>query len=385
MKEPVVRTCLLLWMMLVFCIPATVSAEEEKIQNQAAEDLLEEIDFTQIQNMMDDMLGQSSFSLTDAIKKLMSGEEILSGETVQKYLRGLFFNRLEQKKAFILKVMLCIFMAAIFSNFSNLFESGQVGDMSFYMVYLMLFMLLMNEFSVLAGSLHHMIEWMVSFMKVLSPAFFLAVAAASGGTTAAMFHEGILLLVWSFQWILGKILLPAASLYVLFRMINHLSREEMLGKMAELLETGICWGTKTIMGTVVGLQVVRNLVAPVMDSLKRGVLGKTAGSIPGIGNAVNAVTELVITSAVLVRNSLGVAFVGVFALAGIDPVIRYGIFCLGMRFLAAVAEPVSDKRIVGCLTAMGEGCAVLLRIFLTAEILCILAFLILMVNFGGSA
>ena len=99
---------------------------------------------------------------------------------------------------------------------------------------------------------------------------------------------------------------------------------------------------------------------------------------------MNAVTELVITSAVLVRNSLGVAFVVVFVLVGLEPVIRYGIFCLGMRLLAAMAEPVSDKRIVGCLSAMGEGCAVLLRIFLTVEVLCILVFLIIMVNFGGS-
>ncbi|MDY5022604.1 MAG: stage III sporulation protein AE [Blautia sp.] len=392
MKKPVIKKYLLiLGFFLVFSFKTAVAAGEDpgsenagNIKNQTAEELLEEIDFTKIQNMMDDMLGQNSFSLTDAIKRLMSGEEILSGETVREYLRGLFFNRLEQEKSFFLKILLCVFMAAVFSNFAGLFENGQIGDMSFYMVYLLLFMLLMNAFSALTASLTRLILWLASFMKLLSPAFFLALAASVGITTASVFQEGLLLLVWLLQWILGSVLVPAASLYVLFRMVNHLSKEEMLGKMADLMENLICWGTRTIMGTVLGLQVVRSLVAPVMDSLKRGVLGKTAGSIPGIGNAVNAVTELVITSAVLVRNSLGVAFVVVFVLVGLEPVIRYGIFCLGMRLLAAMAEPVSDKRIVGCLSAMGEGCAVLLRIFLTAEVLCILVFLIIMVNFGGS-
>ena len=392
MKKPVIKKYLLiLGFFLVFSFKTAVAAGEDpgsenagNIKNQTAEELLEEIDFTKIQNMMDDMLGQNSFSLTDAIKRLMSGEEILSGETVREYLRGLFFNRLEQEKSFFLKILLCVFMAAVFSNFAGLFENGQIGDMSFYMVYLLLFMLLMNAFSALTASLTRLILWLASFMKLLSPAFFLALAASVGITTASVFQEGLLLLVWLLQWILGSVLVPAASLYVLFRMVNHLSKEEMLGKMADLMENLICWGTRTIMGPVLGLQVVRSLVAPVMDSLKRGVLGKTAGSIPGIGNAVNAVTELVITSAVLVRNSLGVAFVVVFVLVGLEPVIRYGIFCLGMRLLAAMAEPVSDKRIVGCLSAMGEGCAVLLRIFLTAEVLCILVFLIIMVNFGGS-
>ena len=58
----------------------------------------------------------------------------------------------------------------------------------------------------------------------------------------------------------------------------------------------------------------------------------------GVGNAVNAVTELVLTTAVLVRNSLGVVFLLVFLVVGASPVIRYGLLALVYRFLAAVAQ-----------------------------------------------
>ena len=109
-------------------------------------------------------------------------------------------------------------------------------------------------------------------------------------------------------------------MYVLLSLINHLSKEEMLDRMAELLKTVVNWGLKTMLGAVVGLQVVRNLVAPVLDTLKRSMVGRAAGALPGIGNAVNMVTELVLTSAVLVRNCLGVvillAFVAVRCRAG---------------------------------------------------------------------
>ncbi len=107
--------------------------------------------------------------------------------------------------------------------------------------------------------------------------------------SAAAFYQGVLLLVWLFQWILERVLLPGVSLYILLRFVNHLSREEMLGKMAELIETVISWGLRTLLGVAAGLQVVRGLVAPVMDSLKRSAVGKTAGALPGIGAAVNAV------------------------------------------------------------------------------------------------
>ena len=211
----------------------------------------------------------------------------------------------------------------------------------------------------------------------------MTVAASSGASTAAVFYQGILMLVWMLQWVLLSILLPGVNLYILICLVNHLSREEMLGKMAELLNTAISWGLKTLLGVVVGLQVVKSLIAPVMDSLKRTAIGRTTSAIPGIGNAVNTVTELILTSAVLVRNSLGAAVLIALVLTGAGPVIHYGILSLAYRFLAALAQPVSDKRIVGALSTMGEGCALLLRIFFTAEILCMLTFLILTASFGG--
>ena len=156
----------------------------------------------------------------------------------------------------------------------------------------------------------------------------------------------------------------------------------MLGKMAELIETVISWGLRTLLGVAAGLQVVRGLVAPVMDSLKRSAVGKTAGALPGIGSAVNAVTELVLTTAVLVRNSLGIALLLVILAVGARPLVRYGLLSLTYRFLAAAAQPVSDKRLVEAFGTMAEGCALLMRILFTAEILCMLTFLILMAGGG---
>ena len=103
---------------------------------------------------------------------------------------------------------------------------------------------------------------------------FMAVAAASGASSAAAFYQGVLLLVWLFQWILERVLLPGVSLYILLRFVNHLSREEMLGKMAELIETVISWGLRTLLGVAAGLQVVRGLVAPVMEFSERSAVGK---------------------------------------------------------------------------------------------------------------
>lgn len=368
---------------------STPAAVPETSGSQTAEameeELLGDMDFTEVQNMMDEMLGNDTFSFTKALKGLISGEEVFSKEAVQEFLYGLFYSRLDAEKGMFFKILLLVLLAAIFTNFAEVFDNGQIGEISFYVVYLLLFILLMDSFSELSGSLSASLSWMAQFMKALSPAYFLAVAASSGAGTAAVFYQGVLLLVWLIQWILVTVLLPGANLYILLRLVNHLSREEMLSKLAELLNTIISWALKSLLGLVVGLQVVKNLVAPVMDALKRTAIGKTASAIPGVGNAINVVTELVVTSAVLVRNSVGVVVLVVLVLAGAGPVIHYALLSLCYRFLAALSQPVSDKRMVGCLSTMGEGCAILLRILLTAEVLCMLTFVILMASFGGGA
>lgn len=328
------------------------------------------------------MLGENSFSVTDAFHRLLSGEDVLSEESVREFLHSLFFSGLEQEKGLLVKILLLLLFAAVFSGFAGVFDNGQIGEISFYVVYLLAFTLLMNRFSSQSESLMQVLGWITEFMKELSPVYFMAVAAASGASTAAVFYQGVLLLVWLIQWLLESVLLPGVSLYILLKFVNHLSREEMLGKMAELIETLISWGLRTLLGMVAGLQIVRGLVTPVMDSLKRSAIGKTAGALPGVGNAVNAVTELVMTTAVLVRNSLGVALLLVIVAVGAGPVIHYGLLSVIYRFLAAVSQPISDKRLVEAFSTMGEGCALLMRILFTAEVLCMLTFLILMAGGG---
>ena len=261
--------------------------------SSAENQITDQMELTDLQSMVDEMLGEKTFSVTEAFHRLLSGEEVLSEESVREFLHSLLFYGIEREKELIVKLLLLLLFAAVFSGFAGAFDNGQVGEISFYVVYLLVFTLLMNSFSGLSASLLSMLAWITEFMKELSPVYFMAVAAASGASSAAAFYQGVLLLVWLFQWILERVLLPGVSLYILLRFVNHLSREEMLGKMAELIETVISWGLRTLLGVAAGLQVVRGLVAPVMDSLKRSAVGKTAGALPGIGGAVNAVTELV--------------------------------------------------------------------------------------------
>ena len=86
----------------------------------------------------------------------------------------------------------------------------------------------------LGSTLTNWLLGLTDFMKVLSPAYFMTVAASTGSSTAAAFYEGILLMIWAVQWLLANLFLPAVNLSLLLKMVNYLSKEEILGFLKEV-------------------------------------------------------------------------------------------------------------------------------------------------------
>ena len=70
-------------------------------------------------------------------------------------------------------------------------------------------------------------------------------------------------------------------------------------------------------------------------------------------------------------------FLAAFLMWGLTPILRYAVSGILYKLVAAAAQPVSDKRIVGCINTMGEGCLLLMKILFTSEVLCMLTVIVI--------
>ena len=354
---------LVLW---VFLPAVPVHAEDnEDMQGY----FLDELDLGEVDKALGDSMNGTGFSFSEAVKSLVKGDTPLNMESNGDLLWNTLFSELEQNREVAVHVLILVIAAAVFTNFTNIFEKSQVGDISFYMIYLLLFTLLMQAFYSISVLTAQTLANVVNFMQVLMPVYFLAVSIASGSVTAGAFYEFTLLLITGLQMLMKYFLIPAVNLYVLFMLLNHLAKEEYLSKMADLLKLFVEWSIKTMIAVVVGFQTVQCLVMPAVDALKTAILNKAAGSIPGVGNAFNAVTEVVLGSAVLIKNAVGAAGLIVLAVICIVPLMKLGICTLLYKLMAAVVQPVSDKRMVECIGAVGDGAGLLLKVLGTTGIL----------------
>ena len=357
-----------------------VWAAEESMEEKAAdyeEELLDDLDTRQMQRIMDELLEEDSFSFKEIVRELMENGQAITGEQALELVEESFWKLFGENRGVFGQVLLLAFAAALMSSFVQAFDREKMGDSCFYMIYLLVFVLLLKEFRDMSGELHGVLTGIVKFMQALAPSYYIVVSAAAGVTTASLFYQIILIAIICVEYILVTFLFPAVHIYVLLEFINLMTKEAMLSRIGELLRGGILWVQKTLLAVIAGMQIIQSLVAPALDSLKRSVLGRTASVIPGIGGAVNAVTEIIFASAVLIRNCFGAAALIALVMMGIVPVLKLGMNALVYKLTGALIQPVCDERLVKCFLAMGEGCMLLLKLLFTTQILFMLTIVIL--------
>ena len=357
--------------------------QREQQEEETRQKLMEDMELGQMQDAVNQILKEDSFSIEEILNQILKGESLFQKETMSKWFKNIVKAQLQREQKAMFQVVLLVLLAAVFSNFTAVFGDGKTGETSFYITYMLLLALLIKSFGSMGVELKELLENFILFLKALMPSYFLAVTAYSGSATAMIFYEAVLFLIYVIQVVFLKGIVPAIYVLALVELVNYLHSEDFLSKMAELLQTLIEWSLKSCMAVVLGMQLIQNMIGPAMDSLKRDIIGKTAASIPGIGNAINGVTEVALGTAVIIRNGIGVVGIIILVCIGIRPVIRLALLAFLYKLLAAVVQPVSDKRMTGALSTIGNGYVLFLKVLLCMELLIFITIAILSISFIG--
>ncbi len=339
-------------------------------------ELLKQLELDKVERQVQALV-EEDISFQKLVEDFLQGKNILQESNSSSRWKRILRGNLGVTKEMFGKIILLVLSASLFSNLSIIFQNKQLEETSFYMVYLLLFLALVQSFQGYMEEIAGKISAIMEFMKALLPSYHMVVTMASGSGTGAAFYQIIMMIIALGEFVMLKVLMPAIRLYILLELVNYLTGEEMLSKMTELLKNCILWIMKSMLGVILGFQLIQRLLSPAMDAWKRTAMGKTVEAIPGVGDLFGGVAEMVLGSAVLIKNCLGASVLVVMIIAAVPPVIRLGFGMLFYQLLAAVVQPVTDKRMVGCLHTMGLSIGLLLRLLFTLEVMFTLTIAIL--------
>lgn len=291
--------------------------------------------------------------LWEAVKELCSG------------ITGALHSQTGEIKTLFFTILVLGIVAAVFANFADLFQDHQVSDIAFYFVYLLMIAVLLKSFAQGVAVVQEILENVTTFMKLYIPTYMIAVGSASGIASASVYYQVLLFIIYLIEWGYLTILLPGIYGYVILTVINGIWMEEKLTLLLELADKAICVSMKLTLGGITGFSMLQAMISPVIDSLQSSALKKAMSAIPGIGGLTEGMFEMVLGSAVLVKNSIGLYITLVLLVLCCIPLLKLLLLAGAIKLGAALIGIVSDKRMTNCANRVGSGNIMLLKMALS--------------------
>ncbi len=357
-------------------------ADSPILGEEAAKEAYDAFGMQDMEQELNRLFPSGEIALKDLFMSVFAGNVKEGFRSMLKSAWRMFARELSEIRTVAAIVLSIGILAALFSNFLDIFENHQIADISFYFAYLLLMTLLLRIFGAAADITRGSLEDLLVFMKVFLPTYFMAVGAAGGITTAYAFYQLMLVLIYIVEHLLSAAVIPFIYGYAFLAIVNGLWTEERLSNILDMLQKGIGYALKTMLTLISGFSILQAMITPVIDSVKVTAVKKAVSMIPGIGSVASGVSELFIGSAVLIKNSIGIVLVLVLLAFCMAPLMKLFAVSFLLKGSAAFVGILCDKRMTNCIDRMGDSTFMLLRTMMTAMVLFIVTIAIVICSVG---
>ena len=332
------------------------------------EEIIETLDFSALNRFLHEHM-RVEMNFEELISQIsVHGLEAINKENItQMFFDAVFYEISIARPIFIKMLMFTI----LFSVIQRLLVSKKtyVSSIGFVLIYATLMVLLMQSFYMVRDVAIEGMNGILSFLNALIPTYAMTMVFTGNAVSGAVAYEMAFFFVYLIEFLMKYILCPLIQVFILVLFLNHLFEEDKLSKLAEFMEKIIAIILKVAFGAVAGLGVVQSLLTPVKDRLANNVLLSGISSIPGVGGALGSAGEIVLSCGMLIKNSVGIiGLIILFVLAAM-PVLKIGCFWVMYHLLSIILQPVSDRRVVECVSGVARGCDLYLKIILYSTLL----------------
>ena len=340
------------------------TAQEMTAEGTSVLELPDYLELSDLEEKLRGMTDFSDLSFSDLVLELLQGKLPSGISGLWGEVWRLLFSYLGGQKQLAVQILLIALFSAVCTNFIRVFENGQIADISFYMMYLLIGTLLIGAFAEMQALTVNTLKSLFQFVTLLLPAYVVTIVFSAGSVSALGFYELTLLSVHILQLLFIKMVLPLIQIYVVFLFFNQLTQEDLFSQASEFLKTLLEWILKTTTAILVGLQTIQCLVAPAVDTLKNSTAHRIVKALPGVGGLMDSAAETIAGSALVIKNAVGVAGMIVVLRICLLPFLKLGLSVLLFQLLCALLQPISEKRMVDCIRSFSDGVMLLMKTML---------------------
>lgn len=301
-------------------------------------EVLKEVDIkTYIQEYI--KTGSGKFSLQEVVKAVVS---------------YIFSEVISCVKLMSMLIIICV-ICALLSNLQKAFSNENLSGVAYFACYSLIIIIIAKSFYIGVNEVKSAVKGITDFMAALMPVLLMLLASGGRIVQSAVMDPLIIFAINFSAIIYANVIIPLILMAFVLQFVNNISEDYKIDKLAKLLNQSVLWIQGILMTIFIGIVTIRGVSSRAMDE----VTAKTAkfavdNFVPIVGKCLSDAISTVIGYSVLLKgaiSSIGLVFLIIMVAF---PVIKIMILAFIHKLTAALVQPISDKRIVNCISSAGD-------------------------------
>lgn len=292
------------------------------------------------QELLSDMVhGRTSFSVGAVIEK---GISVLFGE-------------MRNTARFLLIIIAIAILCTYLINIQNSFQHKDVSGTAFFVCYLIISGIAAATLMETVNCGKNLVGNIAIFMRIMVPVVMTTLVTSGAPVSASSFELVMVGIIEITEWIIEIFFIPMLMMTAALSIVNNLSESVNAEKLVQFMNKMLKWGIGIIMTVFVGVMSLQGIVSGGADGLTLKITKfATSNLIPIVGGSLAETVDTVISCGAVIKNSVGVLGVIIVILMSAVPILKIGACLIMFRLCAAVLQPISDKRIVKCISELAD-------------------------------
>ncbi len=332
----------------------------------------EEFDFDELDSVVEE---KTELSFDRLMSELMSGRGI--SDILKDKMLSVIKNDLFSSRAYLRLIVLIGVISAFINIAAQDIRDKSISDIIGLIGRIMIIGTAAASFKSSVEVLSSAAQDITDVINSAVP--FILMLLTASGSASAIGSAGIMSLGTSMTAsAVNDVITPVLVTAVTLRLLNILSKKQLLDKLSSLFMSALSMGLKACAYFFVFLITFEKISGGIINKSVGGTFKSLVKMVPVIGDVISGAGDIALGTVGAVKNGAGLVLTVVIIIISMAPLLHIGITALAFRFIAAVLEPVCDKQTIDIIDTVGEGNMLILSALFIISLMFVVSCAILM-------
>ena len=265
----------------------------------------------------------------------------------------------------VLPLVVLVVAITILCGFVGTAKKDGVGHLVFFVAYAAVVLIVVGSVADLIKMVGNTLDVIKTQVDLVFPIILTLMVTGGATTSAGIYQPAVAVLSSVVMQVFTWVVMPLFIVSMAFSVVSHLAPQTKLDKFVAFFNSLFKWIVGVCFTIFLSFMAIQGITAGSFDSISiRATKMTVSGYVPIIGSYMSQGFDLIMASAVLIKNAVGLS--GILLLLGLvlAPIIKIIVFSLAIKLTAAVTQPIGDSRISNFLTTINKSFGMLVACLL---------------------